>query len=238
MPPLPVFSRRYSAVTIAAYRPVALGWSPMPGTERGGSYPRRPAPCPSGRCAPSRRWNRSRSCRLPRLLAVGGERGVDQPRVQRQQIRRRDFRRSRTGSGKLVTKTSAGASSRCSTARPSACFRSRRGCACYGRSAASSSRLFRDGVEARQGSPAPGGSILMTSAPKSERMVAAAGPAIQLAQSRTFRPVRRSVMSGSGSWSLSGLGWFWRSRRHLRPANITRTAVCGRPNPDMAVGLT
>ena len=37
MPPLPVFSRRYSAVTIAAYIAVALGWSPMPGTERAGS---------------------------------------------------------------------------------------------------------------------------------------------------------------------------------------------------------
>ena len=37
MPPLPVFSRRYNAVTMAAYSPVALGWSPMPGTERTGS---------------------------------------------------------------------------------------------------------------------------------------------------------------------------------------------------------
>src|SRR5262249_52746965 len=43
---------------------------------------------------------------------------------------------------------------------------------------------------ARHGSPAPGGSILITSAPKSERMVAAAGPAIQLAQSMTFRPAK------------------------------------------------
>src|SRR5215469_1221504 len=34
----------------------------------------------------------------------------------------------------------------------------------------------------------PGGSILMTSAPKSDITVAAAGPAIKLAQSSTFRP--------------------------------------------------
>src|ERR1700735_3777594 len=47
------------------------------------------------------------------------------------------------------------------------------------------------GVEARHGSPAPGGSILITSAPKSDMIVAAAGPAIQLAQSITFKPVNR-----------------------------------------------
>src|SRR5215831_6843847 len=34
----------------------------------------------------------------------------------------------------------------------------------------------------------PGGSILVTSAPKSDSTVAAAGAAIKLAQSRTFRP--------------------------------------------------
>src|SRR6185437_5179910 len=44
----------------------------------------------------------------------------------------------------------------------------------------------------------PGGSILITSAPKSDRMVAAAGPAIQLAQSITLRPVKRlSVIAHS-----------------------------------------
>src|SRR5262244_2476192 len=47
------------------------------------------------------------------------------------------------------------------------------------------------GVKARQGSPAPGGSILITSAPKSAKIVAAAGPAIQLAQSMTCRPAKR-----------------------------------------------
>src|SRR6202040_3211628 len=40
----------------------------------------------------------------------------------------------------------------------------------------------------RYGSPAPGGSILITSAPKSDITVAAAGPAIKLAQSITFKP--------------------------------------------------
>src|SRR5947208_12272461 len=40
----------------------------------------------------------------------------------------------------------------------------------------------------RYGSPAPGGSILITSAPKSDMTVAAAGPAIKLAQSITFKP--------------------------------------------------
>src|SRR3954465_14377853 len=34
----------------------------------------------------------------------------------------------------------------------------------------------------------PGGSILITSAPKSERTVGAAGPAMKLAKSRTFSP--------------------------------------------------
>src|SRR5580693_8909086 len=47
------------------------------------------------------------------------------------------------------------------------------------------------GWDARHGSPTPGGSILITSAPKSDMIVAAAGPAIQLAQSITFRPVNR-----------------------------------------------
>src|SRR5205823_9682785 len=46
----------------------------------------------------------------------------------------------------------------------------------------------------RYGSPAPGGSILITSAPKSDITVAAAGPAIKLAQSITFNPSKmRSV---------------------------------------------
>src|SRR6185437_10291453 len=40
----------------------------------------------------------------------------------------------------------------------------------------------------RYGSPIPGGSILTTSAPKSDITVAAAGPAIKLAQSITFKP--------------------------------------------------
>src|SRR6516162_8619252 len=40
----------------------------------------------------------------------------------------------------------------------------------------------------RYGSPAPGGSILITAAPKSDITVAAAGPAIKLAQSITFSP--------------------------------------------------
>src|ERR1700690_2026752 len=47
------------------------------------------------------------------------------------------------------------------------------------------------GPQPRQGSPTMGGSILITSAPKSDMIVAAAGPAIQLAQSITFRPVNR-----------------------------------------------
>src|SRR2546429_1286756 len=47
----------------------------------------------------------------------------------------------------------------------------------------------------RYGSPAPGGSILTTVAPKSDITVAAAGPAIKLAQSITFKPSKtRSPM--------------------------------------------
>src|SRR6185369_6255714 len=51
----------------------------------------------------------------------------------------------------------------------------------------------------RHGSPAPGGSILITSAPKSDRIVAAAGPAIQLAQSMTFRPWNIPSVMGAPS---------------------------------------
>src|SRR5579871_4984144 len=59
------------------------------------------------------------------------------------------------------------------------------------------------GCDARHGSPAPGGSILITSAPKSDMIVAAAGPATQLAQSMTFRPEKRlSVTAGLRSWGL------------------------------------
>ena len=50
----------------------------------------------------------------------------------------------------------------------------------------------------RYGSPMPGGSILITSAPKSDMTVAAAGPAIKLAQSMTLSPSKmRSVTSVS-----------------------------------------
>jgi hypothetical protein len=61
-------------------------------------------------------------------------------------------------------------------------------------------RLFRDCTchqtevpslsirQTRSGSPAPGGSILITSAPKSARVLAANGPAISWPSSMTFRP--------------------------------------------------
>src|SRR5215831_15196 len=42
-------------------------------------------------------------------------------------------------------------------------------------------------IKVRYGSPAPGGSILITRAPKSDKMVAAAGPATKLPQSMTRR---------------------------------------------------
>src|SRR5215471_9565211 len=52
----------------------------------------------------------------------------------------------------------------------------------------------------RYGSPAPGGSILITSAPKSDITVAAAGPAIKLAQSITFSPSKtRSAIADPSS---------------------------------------
>src|SRR5689334_85620 len=50
------------------------------------------------------------------------------------------------------------------------------------------------GLKARHGSPEPGGSIFITSAPKSDKLVAAAGPAIQLAQSMTCRPAKRLLV--------------------------------------------
>src|SRR6266478_4812635 len=47
----------------------------------------------------------------------------------------------------------------------------------------------------------PGGSILMTSAPKSERIVAALGPAMKLARSTTFSP--ENMFSSGMSFLLS-----------------------------------
>src|SRR5262244_1447285 len=88
------------------------------------------------------------------------------------------------------------------------------------------------GVKARQGSPAPGGSILITSAPKSAKIVAAAGPAIQLAQSMTCRPAKR----------LSGMVVFPHETPdapdiHYAPrANTRRRGDCShRPEADIVV---
>ncbi len=50
-----------------------------------------------------------------------------------------------------------------------------------------------DGGKARKGSPS-GGSILVTSAPKSDRTIVAMDPAIPQVKSRTIRPSRTSVM--------------------------------------------
>src|SRR5215831_18727741 len=56
----------------------------------------------------------------------------------------------------------------------------------------------------RYGSPAPGGSILTTSAPKSDMTVAAAGPAMKLAQSITFSPSKtRSLIRNLPAFSDS-----------------------------------
>src|ERR1700761_2027130 len=95
----------------------------------------------------------------------------------------------------------------------------------------------------RHGSPVPGGSILITSAPKSDRMGAAQGPAIQLAQSMTFRPVKR--LSGmvfprrflGGEIRGDGTGWLGQAlcKRLRRPSvmNIYRS-VGGRSG---AIGM-
>src|SRR3954471_16838061 len=44
-------------------------------------------------------------------------------------------------------------------------------------------------------SPCPGGSILITSAPRSASIVAAAGPAMKLAVSRTFSPAKMESLA-------------------------------------------
>src|SRR4029453_8524616 len=73
------------------------------------------------------------------------------------------------------------------------------------------------GVKARQGSPTPGGSILITSAPKSDKIVAAAGPAIQLAQSMTCRPAKRlSVMVVFPHETADAPGLHYAPRAHTR----------------------
>src|SRR5437764_5810759 len=50
----------------------------------------------------------------------------------------------------------------------------------------------------------PGGSILITSAPKSDITVAAAGPAMKLAQSMTFSPSKMRSVTGQPLFEL----WF------------------------------
>src|SRR5471032_2649683 len=52
----------------------------------------------------------------------------------------------------------------------------------------------------------PGGSTLITSAPKSDRMVVAAGPAIKLARSTTLSPVNRLSLGGTVMVFLVGFG--------------------------------
>src|SRR6516165_8471924 len=55
----------------------------------------------------------------------------------------------------------------------------------------------------RKASPAPGGSILITSAPKSANNVAAAGAAMKLPQSTTFKPSKILLIGSSICCGLS-----------------------------------
>src|SRR5262249_49522865 len=94
--------------------------------------------------------------------------------------------------------------------------------------------LSGTGEKARHGSPTPGGSILTTSAPKSERMVAAAGPAIQLAQSITFRCANRlwSIVAFLPLHAAHGL----HARPPASPSSAVRRAGRGpRPRADGAL---
>src|SRR6516165_1295770 len=89
--------------------------------------------------------------------------------------------------------TSASATSRRNTACPDGARRSSARLFLLRPSSTNPGLLSRPGpiggvARRRYGSPAPGGSILITSAPKSDITVAAAGPAIKLAQSITFSP--------------------------------------------------
>src|SRR6266478_1289860 len=62
----------------------------------------------------------------------------------------------------------------------------------------------------------PGGSILMTSAPKSERIVAALGPAMMLARSSTFSP--EHMFSSGMSFLLSSSDREFQNKARSRPA--------------------
>src|SRR6266478_4812639 len=62
----------------------------------------------------------------------------------------------------------------------------------------------------------PGGSILMTSAPKSERIVAALGPAMKLARSTTFSP--ENMFSSGMSFLLSSSDREFQNKARTRPA--------------------
>src|SRR5215468_7978343 len=74
----------------------------------------------------------------------------------------------------------------------------------------------------RKASPAPGGSILITSAPKSANNVAAAGAAMKLPQSITFKPSKILLIGSSIYCGLSRQHWLvWSpSTAILRPEDV------------------
>src|SRR6516165_3427188 len=77
----------------------------------------------------------------------------------------------------------------------------------------------------RKASPAPGGSILMTSAPKSARSVAAVGAVMKLPQSITFKPSKIlpiACVSACAIWVVSSGSFDLRRPEWLAPK------YCGR----------
>ncbi len=132
----------------------------------------------------------ARPGRLFAHLAIGGDRAVDEPRVDREQVAGGDLQTLAHRQGEVGDED---------VGRAQQAIKHREALGNLeidGQAPLVAGRqlppvvhgLAGTGDDARHGSPAPGGSILITSAPKSERMVAAAGPAIQLAQSITRRP--------------------------------------------------
>src|SRR5438067_240650 len=127
-------------------------------------------------------------------------------------------------------KTSASLNRRYSTVRPAAVRRSSARLFLFrvsNRKPGLSGFLAFGTARRRYGSPIPGGSILMTSAPKSDITVAAAGPAIKLAQSMILSPSKiRSVTNESSSCVLAT-----NHRGTEHAANHHKTASRRKPGP-------
>ena len=95
-----------SPMAIAAINDTPVGWSPMPGRERVGVASGAGRTRSSIRCAPIARSIKASSVGLRPGLAIGGQRGVNQPAVGGAKSACVSPSLRRAGPGRLVTKTS------------------------------------------------------------------------------------------------------------------------------------